>query len=299
MYYILYGFLYLVSLLPFSILYFLSSGLAFLLQHVIHYRKKIIHSNLKNAFPEKSESEIRKLMNEFYVNLTDSAVETIKLISLSKKKILLRNKVDVSEINKYIAAGRNVQFNVGHLFGWESLNLAMAAQINIPLIGIYMRINNEAVNRLFLKFRSRTGAVLLSAAEMPKKFPEMNLKRYAPGFIADQNPPNEKSAYWLNYFNRPAPFLTGPEKFAQRNDMVVFFLPVHKIKRGYYEFSPLLITENAKAMEPGALTRKYRDLMEAEIKKDPSAYLWSHRRWKTPWNISFKRKWIDVAEMPA
>ncbi len=299
MYYILYGVLYIISLIPFTILYFVSDGIAYLLQHLFHYREEVIHSNLKNAFPEKNEKEILAITKQFYRNLTNSMVETIKLLSLSKRNILKRGKMDVSEINAEVEKGRNIQFHSAHLFGWEYLSLSMAEGISIPFIGIYMQIKNNAVSQLFLKIRGRTNAILMSAAEMPKKFPEMHLKQYAMGFIADQNPPNEKSAYWLNFFNRPVPFLTGPEKFAERNDTVIFFIQTKKIKRGYYEFTPVNITGDISKYPKGELTRNYRDYLEKEIRRDPANYLWSHRRWKYEWNILYQRKWVDANLPPS
>ena len=45
--------------LPFGMLYCLSDVLYFLMTKVFRYRSEVITDNLKNAFPEKNEKEIR------------------------------------------------------------------------------------------------------------------------------------------------------------------------------------------------------------------------------------------------
>ena len=94
MYYIIYGFLYLVSLLPFTIIYFISDAVYFFLYHVFGYRRAVVMANLKIAFPEKSEEELTKISKQFYHNLTDTFIEIIKLISMSDKNFDKRCKGD-------------------------------------------------------------------------------------------------------------------------------------------------------------------------------------------------------------
>ena len=85
MYYIIYPLLYLLSLLPFFILYGISNFISFLLYHIIKYRKEVVFNNLKIAFPTKTEAERIIIAKQFYRYFTDAFIETIKFISLSKK----------------------------------------------------------------------------------------------------------------------------------------------------------------------------------------------------------------------
>ena len=66
-----------------------------------------------------------------------------------------------------------------------------------------------------------------------------------------------------------------------------------KLKRGYYRYDPIIITENAKGMLEGELTLLYRDFLENCIKAQPDNYLWSHRRWKYGWDPQYTNNWID------
>ena len=57
-YILVYPLLWIISILPFRLLYFLSDGFYILLYYIIGYRKKVVTNNLKLAFPEKTNQEI-------------------------------------------------------------------------------------------------------------------------------------------------------------------------------------------------------------------------------------------------
>ena len=66
MYYLVYGFLYIVSLLPRVVLYAFGDGISFLIYNIIGYRKKVVLENLRIAFPGKKPNwKEKKLRNSF------------------------------------------------------------------------------------------------------------------------------------------------------------------------------------------------------------------------------------------
>ena len=91
-YFIAYGIWWILSLLPFGVLYLLSDGLYLLISHVVRYRHRVIWHNLRTSFPEKSEDELRQIEKNFYKWFCDYIVETVKLITMSKKQLLKRMK---------------------------------------------------------------------------------------------------------------------------------------------------------------------------------------------------------------
>jgi KDO2-lipid IV(A) lauroyltransferase len=253
--------------------------------------------NLTIAFPLKSQAEKTKIAKQFYKNLADTFLETIKLLSISADAFEKRISLDATEVNR-IAAYKNVQVHSGHQMNWEYAHLAFAKKINVLWVGVYMKINNRFIDRLFLKIRGRFGAHMVSAGNFSKEIRQVYDQRYALALIADQNPGIPKNAYWLNFFNRPAPFLTGADKGATRNNTAVVFVNFVKIKRGYYKFEPLILTENAAEYKDGEITLLYRDFLEKCIASHPDNYLWSHRRWKWGYQNEFKKRWIDKSPAP-
>jgi len=296
MYFIIYGFLYLVSLLPFPVLYFFSDGIYFFLYYVFGYRRKVVTANLKIAFPEKSEKEIHKISKKFYHNLTDTFVEIIKLISMSNKSFEKRCKGDFSIIEELAKKGKNVQLHTGHQFNWEFGSLLMSKEIkSIPTYAIYMPIKNNAVERVFLKIRQKYGTIFVKATEFRQRREKIFSERFVFFLAADQNPGDPGSAYWLNYFSKPAPFITGPEIGGIKNDTAIVFVRSRIPKRGHYVLECTLYTENAASTSVGEITGAFRDFLEKIIREEPDNYLWTHRRWKWDYNESYKENWIDKA----
>src|SRR5579863_6790383 len=80
-------FLYLLSLLPFWLLYLISDLLFVIIYYLIRYRRDVVWENLRNAFHEKNDQERLAIQRKFYRYLADLIVETIKLFSISEKEL--------------------------------------------------------------------------------------------------------------------------------------------------------------------------------------------------------------------
>ena len=298
MYFIIYGCLYLLSLLPFTILYFISDVVYFFLYHVFGYRRKIVLANLNIAFPGTPRKELDKISKQFYHNLTDTFVEIIKLISMNDRSFNKRCQGDFTLIEDLVKQGKNVQLHAGHQFNWEFGSLYMSRKITtIPTYAIYMPIKNTAIEKLFLKIRQKYGTIFIKATEFRQKRKEIFKDRFVFFLAADQNPGSPASAYWQNYFSKPAPFITGPEIGGIKNEAAVVFVRSRIVKRGHYVLECTLCTENAAATSPGQITVAFRDFLERIITEEPHNYLWTHRRWKWNYEEAYKGNWIDRVAM--
>ena len=293
MYYLIYGFLYLLSLLPFFILYLISDFIYVLLYYVFGYRKKIVQNNLAIAFPEKAFKEQTRIAKQFYKNLVDTFIEMIKMVSISKHEFEKRCTIDLEPINALVLKGKNIQLQSGHQMNWEYANWIMGNNSPIPFIGIYKVIGNGAINKLFFKIRAKYNTILVSTTDFRTKKDEILKGQYAIALAADQNG-NPDQCFWLNFFGKPVPFVTGPAKGAIKKNNAVIFINFVKIKRGYYHFATQVMVENANEYSPEQLTLQYRDLLEKTIRETPDNYLWTHRRWKHEYKNRYSHLWIDT-----
>jgi KDO2-lipid IV(A) lauroyltransferase len=62
--------------------------------------------------------------------------------------------------------------------------------------------------------------------------------------------------------------------------MNVVFVKVEKIKRGYYQGSFEVLSENVRDVPNYEITDKFLKLVEQQIYDAPEYYLWTHKRWK-------------------
>ena len=287
MYYIIYPILWLLSLLPFRVLYVFSDAIYFLVFHVFAYRKAVVLSNLRIAFPNKTEAERIVIAKQFYHNMIDTFVESIKCITLSKKQALQRSSANFEVLDQALSFGKPVYAFGCHQFNWEYVNILFPLHLNVPFIGVYMPIANRAFDRIFYDFRKRYGTVLVPATQFKNQREELLKGQYVLALAADQNPGHPANAYWMQFFGKPAPFVTGPAKGAIKADAIVVMAEMQRLKRGHYHFAMRILTESANSFEPAQLAALYRNELERVIRQDPANYLWSHRRWKYEWKAEY------------
>ncbi len=280
MYYILIAFCYSLSVLPLWLLYRLSDVLYFLVHHVLGYRRKVVMANLLQAFPDKTEAERKKLAAKYYRNLTDMMVETIKLLTMSRRSLQKRFQCDLSVLQKLYAEGRSCQLHLGHNFNWEWANLFCMQGVQFPFLVVYMPITSKAVDRMFRHFREKFGTVLIPANDMSNGMAPWINKQYLLALVADQNPGNPRRCYWFPFLNKMTPFYKGPETSARRYNIPVVFADIRKVKRGYYEAQLTLAFENPEHEPEGKITEAFVQYLEKNIQEQPEVWVWSHRRWK-------------------
>lgn len=295
MYYIIYPILYLLSLLPFFIIYSLGDFFYVLMYYVFGYRKEIVMGNIAIAFPEKSVEERKLIAKQFYKNFINTLIETIKMISMSNHEFEKRCTIDMASSIELVAKGKSITFVCGHQMNWEYGNWILAKNSTIPFIGIYQKIGNKALNKLFYNLRARYNTVLVSTNDFKHKKDEILVAPYSIALAADQNG-NPDSCYWLYFFSKPAPFVTGPAKGAIKNNTAVVFAHFRIRKKGHYHFDTTVIAENANEFSPEELTLRFRDLLEQTIKESPDNYLWSHRRWRHNYSEKYSHLWIDTKQ---
>lgn len=299
MYYFLYGFLYLLSLLPMPVLYFISDGVYALIYYVFGYRRSVVMQNLLIAFPEKSEAERRKIAKSFYHNFLDTFVEIIKLLSASESFLRKRIKGNWDMVNEVAKRnGKPAQVHLGHTFNWEWANYMAAKDLLYKFLVVYMPIKNAAVDKIFFKMRSCGGTGLIPASPVRAYIgglAKFKKEQYLLALAADQSPADPAKAYWLNFFGKPTAFVTGPEKGARLSNLPVFFCNIKKPRRGHYYAEFTFITDDPASTKEGELTIRFARYLEGIIQQQPDMWLWSHRRWKKEWKEEYRGLWIDTA----
>ncbi len=298
MYYLVFGLLYTISLLPLKVLYVISDVFYFLIYHVAGYRKKVVLENLSFAFPEKALEERRRIAARFYRNFVDNWIETIKLMSISQRSLNKRITGNFDVFYQLHAMGKAVQVNLGHFFNWEIMTLHTGINQPFTFLTVYYPQTNKVMDRLMKYIRSRWGNPLLPSTDMARSIIPWRKKQYLVALGADQSTPFVDNAYWLNFLNRPAAFVKGPEKFARGQNIPVVMMTTTKPRRGHYHYDYFLLAEDPKGLPDGELIRRYVQHLENNIRLQPEIYLWSHRRWKRKWQPDFESLWVDVLPSP-
>lgn len=281
-YIIIYPFLWIISILPFRFLYFVSDVIYFLIYYIIGYRKKVVLDNLKLAFPEKSKQEIIQISKKFYHHFCDMIFESIKSLTISEKEILKRFKfTNLNEIKQYETANKSIIAMCGHYANWEWI-IILQKYLEFKGYAVYKRLRNAYFDKLVKKIRSKYNNYLITTKETITTLVESNNNNelFLCGMAADQSPKLRKAYHWTEFMGVNVPCYTGAEMIAKRLDLPVVFLDVQKVKRGYYEATFRTITKNPKEFIDYEITDEFLKLVENQIRRAPEYYLWTHRRWK-------------------
>ncbi|MCM1504705.1 MAG: lysophospholipid acyltransferase family protein [Muribaculum sp.] len=274
--------------LPFGILYFISDILYFLIYYVVGYRKKVAMSNIRSSFPEKCEPECKAILKQFFRNFTDYFVETIKLAHISDEEMKRRMVfVGIEEIDKAFDEGRSIAMYFSHCGNWEwapSITLWSRHKPSDKLVyaQVYRPLKNKWFDSYFLKLRSRFGSFSYDKKMVFRDL--LKLKRddiqSITGFMSDQKPSHGDVGHIMMFLNHPTAIITGTEILARRLDLEVFYWDVEKPSRGHYRLIVRKIAEHPDDMPLYSITDTYGRMLEETIRRNPSIWLWTHKRWK-------------------
>jgi KDO2-lipid IV(A) lauroyltransferase len=284
MYYLVYGVLWLFSLLPMWVHYVIADDIYLIVYRLVGYRKKLVRKNLADSFPEKTKEELQAIEKGFYHWFCDYLVETIKMMTISEKNLKRRMVFKgVEGADEVLESGQSIALYLGHYCNWEwvtSMPLWITPKAHCGQI--YHVLENAAFDKLFLKLRERWGAESIPMAETLRRVATYR-KQGQPimiGYISDQVPFWNNIHHWLNFLNHDTPVLTGTERLARGAGHAIFYLDMHRVRRGYYEATLKLITRDPKQTKDYELTDAYFRMLEESIRRDPVCYLWTHNRWK-------------------
>ncbi len=282
LFYLLYGFLWIFTLLPISFQYRVSSLLYYIVYYIVRYRKKIVFHNLRNAFPLKKEDEINLIAKNYFRHLCDELLEAFQLIHVSGENLLKRFSYKNPEIlQEYFLQKRSIVAVFGHYGNWEwmaGIPLVTAYKV----IAIYRPLSNAYFDKLMIKFRCKFG---INAVAANRILPEVisNHQQKLPAltlFLGDQVPAGKYIQYWTKFLNQDTPVYLGAEKISVKFDQVVVYIKIRKVKRGFYEAEFIPLAEKPKETKPCEITEKHLRMLENDIIEKPEYWMWSHRRWK-------------------
>ena len=281
-YIIIYPILWLISNLPFRLLYGLSDIIYVFIYKIFGYRTSTVKSNLELVFPDKSDKEIKAISSKFYHHLCDMIVESIKSMTISEAQLKKRYKfTNIELINDLEKKQRSIILMCAHYGSWEWIFI-MQKYIKHKGYAIYKRLSNKYFDKLVKRIRARHNTSLITTKETLTVLNTCKIKGELTinGFVSDQSPKVNKAFHWNEFMGIKVPMYTGAEMLAKKLDMAVVFFGVKRIKRGYYETTFKTISENPNEFKDYEITDTFFKLVEDQILENPQYYLWTHKRWK-------------------
>lgn len=274
----------LFALLPFSVLYILSDILYLVLYKMLRYRQKVVRNNLYKSFPSYNREQILRIEIDFYHHFCDIIVETIKMAHVSEKEMKKRFVVtNPSLLDDFFVNKNSCIGMLGHYGNWEwsaALPLSFNQTENVTFL--YKQLKNKSFDSIMFYLRSVFGVQCVEK-DLALRTIAKNKKNGISsliGFIADQTPSARNIRYWTNFLHQDTPVFDGGERIARGLALGMVYIDVKKVKRGFYELTLVLMSDNVAKTKEFEMTELYVNLLETTINRQPAHYLWTHRRWK-------------------
>ena len=278
-----------LAILPFWALYALADVVFLVLYYIVRYRRRVVDENLAGCFPDMDAATRRNVAKRFYRNFADYIFETVKLLHISDAEMSRRLVFeDLDIIDDFARRGRSMVVYFSHCFNWEwapSITLHSHPEgVKTAFCQVYRPLKNSAFDALMLRIRSRFGSISIPKATVLRHL--LTLRRdglvTVTGFMSDQKPSHGDPTLPLLFLGRPTAFITGTEELARRMGMAVVYWDMYKTSRGHYKVVTRTIADSAADTEHGFVTRQYAHLLQNTIERNPSIWLWTHKRWKIP-----------------
>lgn len=273
----------LLSRLPFFVLYLFSDFLFVMVYHVVRYRRKVVMVNLSNSFPDKTPKELKAIEREFYHNLCDYGVETLKLLTIRKEELERRFSFEDDEVvHNYAKQNQSVIYLAGHQFNWEWGMVSASVSLPLPVDFVYQTVRSNFFNTLIMVCRTRFGAYAIERKKVAREAVSRRHLLRGIATVTDQYPGRSKNKrIFYPFLNQETAFFYAPNQMVQLMQYPVFFFNIEKIKRGFYKGS--FVQVGAPPYEKGdtLVIETYIQELEKQIRKSPATYLWTHDRWKT------------------
>lgn len=271
----------LLARLPLPVLYVFASLLAPLLRHLLRYRRRTVRHNLRAAFPEWTDRELRHTERGFYRHLCDVAVETLWSTRASARAVRARVHFEgLDALDEILAQRTPALILTLHQGNWEWLLNAVCDYLPCPLDAVYKPLHDTAIDTLLRESRGRFGGNPITFADAAREMLRRRREFRMFAMAADQAPFKKDKRHWTPFFGRPAAFYLGPQKIAEAARYPVLFVCMRRLRRGQYSAHFELLAKPPYTRGGSDIIERYASACERTIRHQPDSWLWSHNKWK-------------------
>lgn len=287
----LFSFMRCLSFLPLGVHYANARLLSWVLKDVAGYRRQVLEANLKAALPSLDEDRRRRIIKEYYRNISDLIAEFVWCIGkdgayLERKGFVTLEQQDI--LRELHGKGHGVMCLCSHSGNWEMYPAAVDLYssggefVKSDFATAYKRLRNDFWEAVTIKARTYgkcdPGQFIDSRSILRYMVRHKNDgKIYF--FLVDQYP-YQKPCRIGEFFGLPTDAMMGAANLAERFAMPVIYLHNIRVSRGRYVLRPEKICDDASRMGAAAMMKEYFRILEKDVLDDPSGWLWSHKRWK-------------------
>ena len=241
--------------------------------------KKIIHKNIKTAFPDIELKKLNKIKSSMWNNYGRVFAEYIFMENFRNgnlsRNIIIEGEEILDEIKN---KNQKVIFISGHFSNFELMAMQID-KLGIKIAAIYRPLNNIFLNRIMEKIRRKNICKnqIKKGIGGLKELIRLNKNGYSTALMIDQR---VSQGFRSEFFGEKAFTTTIPGQLIKK-----FNIPVVPIFIQRYEglnfkmkvFNPIHFSKE-ESIE--SITNQLNKTLESMIFKNPYNWIWTHNRWK-------------------
>ncbi len=281
-YYLIRGFFFPISLLPYRAIHVLGKGLGTVVYWFAPSKiKKITYNNLALAKTlDLNEKQIKKIAKESFQNLIINSLEYFRLKGSRYKMNRFVTSYNLEILDKFYEEGQGSICVTGHISNWELCFLKHTQ--NSPAIAIGKQIKNPKLYNYIQSIRQmHKGKIVEMKNAISDGIKELR-KGVAYAMVNDQA--YTSSSYSYPFLGARAWTSAAPALMAYKASVPLIPVVTKRLKGGRYEFSLLKAiwpdTSKPLKQEVKRLMDGVLEALESKVKEEPGQWLWQHKRWK-------------------
>ncbi len=245
-------------------------------------RREFCIQNLRQAFPGKSEEEIKKIGRGSMQSMIKVIFEFIRIPAISKKPVDFIEIRGDEKVRQALQKGKGVLLAVSHFGNWELSGIAAAAA-GLPLHAIGKPHKNPFVDAYIKRLRGLTGLKTIDQRGAVQQCIRLLKQNQVIAMLIDEHA--KKGGVWVDLFGQKALTSALPAMLALKYDTPVipaFFYRETGQKSRLVFGEPFLLKRTGDYQaDVSANTQEYMHYLQKEIIKRPADWtLWMHNRWR-------------------
>ena len=256
------------------------SGYIMLLLGPLFRSKNLSYNNLKNALPNSTLIERKKILNKMWFNYGQILSEYmfLKNFRISKKiskKILIENQQVLERIK---LEKKPVIFISGHFNNFELMAMHIEKS-GIDLAAIYRPLNNIFLNPIMERIRKKyiCKKQVKKGISGTKQLLQHFKEKTSIALMIDQR---VSEGIKSKFFDKEASTTTIPAQFIKKYNVKVVPIYIERLKDNDFKIKVYEPLSFKKDETISSITLHLNKVLEKMIISNPEQWIWMHNRWK-------------------
>lgn len=250
--------------------------------------RKLVTANVRTAFPEFTESKVRRVARESLLNLVLNMFEFAWMTGVGKRIerwTCIADEV-VNKLKSHTAKGERIIFVNPHLGSWEASAVIATHTCNIKMAAIAKVTRNPYLNNLLnKKCREIQGLQIIFSKGAVKATIKALNDGLTIGTLIDQNTRIRDGGIFVNFFGLPVPCSKSPAtlwRYAKANNIpvVTLFGSVVRINGRLTAYCESLSKTLEEYVDDREIIQELINISEKYIRQFPEQYLWLYKRFQ-------------------